>query len=110
MATEMVHGATIRIGSHSYTRNWAVVDSRYYVLLGMPLQKHVAPKVDYEQSIVQVDRKPLLVLEQCGTQVSHAQITNIGVKKFRSPVRQKCHREDFEFFKFAKSLILRWNP
>lgn len=44
----IVMNATIQIGKHFYTSNWAVFNSRYEVLLGMALHTDVNPTIYYE--------------------------------------------------------------
>ena len=103
-SVQMARSATIRVGSTTYTGNWAIADCRYDVLLGMPWHEHFSPKVDYTDRTVMVDGKPLPIMESNGhKRKPTVEITNIGVKKFRSLLRKKGHRSDFEVFQVCEA-------
>lgn len=91
-------GARIQIGGHDYLSNWAIADCRHDVLLGMPWHKSCAPTVDYCTPAVQVDGEWLPVKERSQGRVT---VTSLGVKKFRSLLRKRGHREDFEVYQLV---------
>jgi len=45
-SSQVVLGATVRIGKHSYKSNWLVANCRYDVLLGMPWHVANNPNID----------------------------------------------------------------
>lgn len=53
---QVIVQAEVKVGLHSYTSNWAVVDCRCDVLLGMPWHKENKPEVDYSIPPVSVGR------------------------------------------------------
>lgn len=48
--------ATIHISSNKYISNWAVVDARYDVLLGVPCNLSVNPKITYVTRTVTIGK------------------------------------------------------
>lgn len=85
-AHEMVFGTTIQIGNHRYTSNWAVANSRYDVILGMPWHQQHNPAINYEQRTVRVAENSLPV--QANSQ-RRVKVEPIGVKKFRSLLKKR---------------------
>ena len=94
-ANWIVKGATLQIGQHVYQSNFAVANCRYDVLLGMPWHSEVIPTVDYgaRKVIVGAEQLPLYPGSSEGIEVSA-----LGIKKFRSMLKKKGGKEDFEVF------------
>ena len=94
------------MGGHRYCSNWAVAESRYDVLLGMPWHVHCNPKVDYTSREVVVADEILPLDSAVQKSVS---ISNIGVKKFRSLLRKKGHQKDFEVYQLVPKDSTRYS-
>lgn len=56
---EVVINATIQIGYHKYSSNWAVASCRYDVLLGTPWHHDMNPITDYTNGTVTVGKEIL---------------------------------------------------
>ena len=95
-ATQLVVDAEVRIGAHRYRSNFAVVNCRYDILLGMPWNKSENPSVDYAGKKVRVDGMELP--RRPSPEKLEAGITNLSIKKFRSLVREHGAKEDFELY------------
>ena len=95
VSRKIVVDAAVQIGEHFYSSNWAVVDARYDVLLGMPWYATVNPAIDYEERTVTVHGKQLHFIVE---PESNVEISSIGVKKFRSLLRKKSHHPELQFF------------
>ena len=95
VSNKVVVNAAIQIGSHAYSSNWAVVDTRYDVLLGTPWHTSELPSVDYEGPSVSVNGEELPLHEDNSAPV---RIHNLGVKKFRSLLRKRKNDPDFQVF------------
>ena len=93
VATKIVVQAKLVCGTHVYHSNFAVANCRYDVLLGMPWHVECKPMIRYEIPTVAVadQHLPVEVDDSSGPVIS-----NIGVKKFRSMLRKKGSREDFQ--------------
>lgn len=101
VATQLIMNGKIRICGHDYINNWAVVDCRYDVLLGMPWHTEINPKIYYSGTNVMVDGKVL----PKRAQVNHEggiTVGNLGVKKFRSILRTKTNRGDVIVYQLCK--------
>ena len=99
-ATQVVVDGVLNMGSHKYRSNWAVADCRYDVLLGMPWHVRHNPDIDYEARSIPVNLDPLPVANE---DKNEPRICNIGVKKFRSLLRKKGQREDFQVFHLVEA-------
>lgn len=97
-SSHIVMNATVQIGRHSYTSNWTVANSRYDVLLGMPWHTDVKPEIDYERREISVGTYKLPVPRRSW---NTPEISNLGVKKFRSLLRKHGHKEDFEVYQLV---------
>lgn len=88
-STVVVNG-TLKIGSHTYTSNWVVMNTRYDVLLGMPWHVANNPEVNYPNRIVKVNEE-ILGLENPNEvpEKEVSTVTNVSVKKFRRLLRKK---------------------
>ena len=95
MATQIVVNARLSCGEHVYRSNFTVANCRYDVLLGMSWHVDCKPRIKYEVPQVAVADQclPMKKDEQCTPT-----ITNMGVKKFRSILRKKGNREDFQVY------------
>lgn len=102
-AHQLILNGTLCIGSHYYVSNWAVADCRYDVLLGMPWHKEMRPVVDYAIPSVVVDGEPLPQASRKGSVAENVQVTNLGVKKFRSLLRKKREKKDFSVFQLVQA-------
>lgn len=102
VATQVVMGTGIRIGTQSYRSNWAVADCRYDVLLGMTWNKDTAPKVSYEEPTVCIGEE-ILPIRSADDEHQRVKITNLGVKKFRSLLRKRQGRDDFAVFHVSEA-------
>lgn len=90
---EVVVDTEIELGTHSYRSNWIVANCRYDLILGMPWHEATNPSVDYVAKTVTIEGK---ALPSSLDAVSKVTIGNIGVKKFRSLLRnKKKHSETF---------------
>lgn len=98
-ASEVVLDAELRLGGHVYRSNFVVADCRYDVILGMPWHKHSLPIIDYDKPAVIVDDKVLPSSTVCQGDVV---VTSLHVKKFRSMLRKKGHKEDFQVFNIVQ--------
>lgn len=97
-STHLIRNATLHLGEHAYTSNWAVADSRYDVMLGMPWHAEVNPKIFYAKRELRFKGKMLpLDAEHSSGKVS---IANLAVKKFRSLLKHKP-TENFQVFMLA---------
>lgn len=97
-SSQIVVNATIQIGRHSYTSNWAVANSRYDVLLGMPWHTDTLPTIDYEDRTISVHGYNIPVPKKSWNRPS---IANISVKKFRSLIKKQGHKDDFEVYQLV---------
>lgn len=86
-ATEIVWDTEIKIGNTAYRSNWAVAQTRYDVLLGMPWHKENNPNINYSTKEVLVDG--IQLPRDPTEEEARVEVTNIGVKKFRSILRKK---------------------
>ena len=95
IATQIVVNARLSCEEHVYRSNFTVANCRYDVLLGMPCHVDCKPRIKYEVPQVAVADQclPMEKDEQCTPR-----ITNMGVKKFRSILRKKENREDFQVY------------
>ena len=91
----VLHG-TLKIGSHTYTSNWVVSDTRYDVLLGMPWHVAHNPQTDYNKRIVRVHDGELK-FQHPKESNSSVKVTNLSVKKFRRMLKKKSP-DDFHVF------------
>lgn len=94
-ASQVIVDAELRIGRHTYRSNFVVADCRYDVLLGMPWHKRVSLRIDYVTPVVYVENQYLPVSRG---EEDPVVVTSLGVKKFRSMVRKKGNRDDFQVF------------
>lgn len=79
-ATEVVWDTEVRIGNSVYRSNWVVSETRYDVLLGMPWNEEIDPRINYCTKQVIVD---ILQLPNEKTKIGkRVEIGNIGVKNF----------------------------
>ena len=87
LATQVVVEGKLQFGTHQYISNWAVADCRYDVLLGMPWHIQAKQEVDYSLPRITVDGESL---PQIPVKVHNGgvQVTNLGVKNFRSLSRK----------------------
>ena len=95
MACEYIANGTLMIGSHTYTSNWVVGDSRYDILLGMPWHVANNPEIDYVNRAINLEDKSIQLknhLEDETADISAVKVTNIGVKKFRKLLRKKSKK------------------
>lgn len=100
---QMIVDAELRLGNHLYRSNFVVGDCRYDVLLGMPWHLQAEPRTDYVKPTVVVDAEKLPLFEQnedCDP--SPIVVSALGVKKFRSMLRKKGNREDFQVFQVVQ--------
>ena len=95
-ATQLVLDAEVRIGAHQYRSNFAVVNCRYDILLGMPWHKSENPSVDYAGKKVRVNG--LELPRRPSPEKLEAGITNLSIKKFRSVIRKHGAKEDFQLY------------
>lgn len=93
-AKEIVFDTGIRIGDTTYRSNWAISNTRYDVLLGMPWHEQNNPNINYQIKEVNVNGNNLPKVQKQHTE--KIEISNIGVKKFRSLLRKK--RQNVEIF------------
>lgn len=91
-AEEVIVGAEIGIGSHTYRSNWIVADCRYDILLGMPWNVDCRPSVDYKSKTIKIGNNTLPTYAERNRSVK---VCNMGVKKFRSLLRKKKNSDDF---------------
>lgn len=84
---EIVYNNSITIGGREYRSNWAVSNTRYDIILGMPWHKANKPIINYETRQVKVENEILPTFDTD----SHEKLTicNISVKKFRSMLRKE---------------------
>lgn len=98
-SSELISGvvvdAIVQIGRHQYRSNWAIVNCRYDVILGMPWHMDNQVIADYSKQTLTVNGRLLPVPK---TANNGYKITNIGVKKFRSFIRKNGHKPGFELF------------
>ena len=85
-STQVIQGATLKVGSHVYQSNWLVANCRYDILLGMPWHVSQNPSIDYEQRTVTVGTHELFPLKD--PEVRQREIMNISVKRFRRLARK----------------------
>ena len=99
VATRVAVGATLMIGRHEYKSNWIITDARYDVILGMPWHKQCNPTIHYDKRVVEVDgvELPIVPMDE-----KVPKISNMSVKKFRSLLRKKRHKENFEVFQVVR--------
>ena len=102
LATQVIVRRNLQIGTHQYLSNWAVADCRYDVSLGMPWYIQAKPEVDYSLPRITVDGESL---PQMPVKVRNGevQVTNLGVKKFRSLLRKRGSQEDFCVYQVAQT-------
>lgn len=55
VTNRVVPKTKVQIGDHVYESNWAVANTRYDLLLGMPWHEAVEPTIDYERKIIKVN-------------------------------------------------------
>lgn len=101
-ASQLVVNATVHLGGHKYTSNWAVADANYDILLGMPWHIDMKPVVNYETRKVSVAGQLLPV--RCVPDDSEIRVTNIGVKKFRSLLRRRS-RQSYQVFRVSPAQV-----
>ena len=104
-SSHVVLNGTLKIGSHTYTSNWVLVDCRYDVLLGMPWHVANNPQIDYKKRIVKVNGDEILIdCEESGgcglVSEEKVTVTNLGVKKFRQMLRKKSP-DKFQVFQLV---------
>jgi len=105
-SSKIVLNGTLKIGSHTYSSNWAVSDCRYDILLGMPWHVAHNPTIDYENRIVRVDGDKIPIDSTSETEQkldSAVKVTNMSVKKFRRILRKKSPR-NFQVFQVVSKL------
>ncbi len=66
----MIYNATVQIGEHFYTLNWAVANTRYDALLGMPWHKVYNPKIDYRKHSVHIEGMSVPIFKNTDTAIS----------------------------------------
>lgn len=99
-APKMFVNAALRLGSHEYVSNWAIVDSRYDVLLEMLCHKSINPEIDYSVPFVSVKNIFLpVVLTRNDNDI---RITNIGVENFKSVLRRNGKTNDFILYQMTE--------
>lgn len=95
VASEVVMNAELKMGEHQYASNFVVADCRYDVLLGMPWHKRNSPRIDYTKPMVCVGKNCLPVSAEAGGSLV---VSTLAAKKFRSLIRKKGSRFDFQVF------------
>jgi len=97
-ASKIILNGTLKIGSHTYTSNWVVSDTRYDVILGMPWHVANNPQIDYVERTIRVNEDTLSYEhpnEERGAKP--VKVTNMGVKKFRRMLKRKSS-EKYQVF------------
>lgn len=84
--------AEVELSTPRYTSNWVVANCNYYLLLGMPRNFEVQPTSEYNSKEVTVIVQ-LLISRECRSDC--ISVSNLGVKKFRSLLREKKSGHDF---------------
>ena len=97
-SSEVIVNGKIEIGDYTYQSNWIVANCRYDVLLGMPWHRKENPKVDYKNLEVTVGKN---VFKAVLDVPERLQITNIGVKEFKSILRSTKQGRNLELFKLV---------
>lgn len=95
----VVVAAIVQIVKHQYRSNWAIVNCRYDVILGMPWHLENQLIADYESQNLTVNGRLHPIPKALNNGLK---ITNIGVKKFRSLIKKNAHKPDFELFHIAE--------
>ena len=85
-SSQVILGATLTIGKHSYKSNWLVASCRYDVLLGMPWHVAHNPYINYKSRTVKIGNDEL---NNGKPQIPRAKVLNLSVKKFRNLVQKK---------------------
>lgn len=104
-SSEVILGATLKIGKHLYKSNWLVANCRYDVLLGMPWHVAHNPRIDYKKRIVKVGPQEIYSGEE--SEKRCPRIMNLSVKKFRNLVKRKGQEPDFQLFQLIQSNNLK---
>lgn len=100
VSNEVVIDVELRMGNHTYRSNLVVSDCRYDVLLGMPWHTRVKPRVHYVTPSITVSDEKLPVRK--GREEDTVVVSALGVKTFRSRLRKKGNREDFQVFQVVQ--------
>ena len=95
-STEVIQGATLRIGKHSYKSNWVVASCRYDVLLGMPWHVANNPSIDYKKRTVKVASNELLSRKK--GHKPKCQVLNLDVKKFRRYLKKNPRNSTVQIY------------
>lgn len=94
-SSDVIIDASIQIGNHHYRSNWAVLNCRYDVTLGITWHHDNYVIEDYRSKILTVNGRFIPVPKTLNT---GNKISNISVKKFRSHIRKNAHKDDFEIY------------
>ena len=106
-SSEMIIGATLKMGNHKYKSNWIVASCRYDVLLGMPWHVIHNPSIDYKERTIQLDEstlRPDPKPPDFGTKVS-----NIGVKSFRRLLQDDRLQPGVQIFQVVQGSLTNGN-
>ena len=106
-ASQLVINSSIKIGSHVCRSNFVVASCRYDVLLGMTWDKPTRPKVDYKNRDVKVEGSSLPLLNDVDRKGDRITISNLSIKKFKSLLRKKATKQDFEVYQVVPVLRKR---
>lgn len=85
-SSEVVINATVQVGKHLYTSNWAVPNSRYDVILGIPGHVSHLPTINYDFHTVKIGELQLSTISSTAETIT---VSNLRVKKFRSMLRKE---------------------
>lgn len=86
--------ATVHIGDHDYTSNWAVAETRYKTLLGMSCNKECHSKTDYDACKETVDG---VSLPMGAKNTNTIKVTNLNAKTFRPILLRGCKEHTMLF-------------
>lgn len=85
-ASEIMLERNVRVVDHTYTSNWAIYQTRYEVLVGIPWNAVENLNVDYRGLSLMLKDIPIPVIDPDAE--NRIDVFHLGVRKFRRMLRQ----------------------